>query len=333
MNRRFYQIINKLKKITMIKIKKNSYSIPQEILYTVCLVAWNLCSQNLQKFSNLKSFYTKAFIAAAVKAVQVAKQLPESRQTIADCKEARINLQKATSKVRANWQLLKVYITKAFEESMVKTKLDAAGAALYPRASVDNWSAVRSLIDAANNFIAANLDALMANGNMPADFQTTFKVDGDSCIALSAIYGKVNMEKQMATSTKQNANNAIYANVIEMLKDGQQIFKNDEIMKRQFTFSYLVSMHRGEGSASLKGRIVNSLNQPVAGAVILSQDQKYTGTTNSKGHYRINRIAAGTYTFTITCAGYNPVVQTITFAAATASKGDFEMISVMKKVA
>jgi hypothetical protein len=312
---------------------EKKYSTPQEILYTVCFAAWNLCSQNLQKFSNLKALYTKAFIAALVKKVQAAKQLPESRQTIADCKEARINLTASTSKVRGNWQLLKVYITKAFEESMVKTKLDAAGAALYPRASVDNWSAVRSLINTANNFIAGNLDALMANENMPADFQTSFKADGDSCIALSVIYAKVNMEKQMATNIKVDANNAIYASVIEMLKDGQQIFKDDAIMKRQFTFNYLVSMHRGEGSASLKGRIVNSLNMPVEGAVILSQDQKYTATTNNKGRYRINRIAAGTYTFTVSCPGYNPLVQTITFAAATASKGDFELTNVMKKVA
>jgi hypothetical protein len=141
------------------------------------------------------------------------------------------------------------------------------------------------------------------------------------------------MEKEMATSVKVDANNAVYASAIEMLKDGQLIFKDDVMMKRQFTFNYLVKMHRGEGSAGLKGYIVNSLNQPVAGAVVLSQDQKYTGTTDGKGYYRISRIAEGTYTFTITCPGYTPIVQTITFAAGKASKGDFEMTNALKKVA
>lgn len=316
-------------------MKKNekTYSIPQEILYTVCFAAWNLCSQNLLKFSAFKAFYTKAFISGAIKSVQAAKQLPEALQTIAERKEARINLISATRQVRSNWQVLKVYIIKAFEESLVKTKLDAAGAALYAKASVDNWSAVRSLIDTANTFIAGNLDELTANGNMPADFQTTFKDSGDVCIDLSVIYAKVNMEKEAATSIKVDANNAIYASAIEMLKDGQQIFKDDMMMKRQFTFNYLVKMHRGEGSASLKGYIVNNLNQPVAGAVVLSQDQKYTATTDAKGYYRISRIAEGTYTFTISCPGYVPIVHTITFAAGIAKKGDFEMTNTLKKVA
>jgi hypothetical protein len=316
-------------------MKKNqrTYSTPQEILYTVCLAAWNLCSQNLLKFSTLRSFYTKAFISGAVNAVQAAKQLPSTRQTIAGCKEARINLVSATRQVRTNWQVLKVYIIKAFEEDLVETKLDAAGAALYARASADNWSAVRSLIDTANIFIASNLAELTANGNMPADFQTTFKDSGDACIDLSVIYSKANMEKEAATSVKMDANNAIYASVMEMLKDGQLIFKDDVMMKRQFTFDYLVKMHRGEGSASLKGYIVNSLNLPVAGAVVLSQDQKYTGTTDEKGYYRINRIAEGTYTFTISCPGYTPIVQTMTFAAGTAKKGDFEMTDALKIVA
>ena len=311
----------------------NSYSTPQEILYTVCLDAWNLCSQNLQKFSSLKVYYTPAFITSAVEAVQAAKQLPESRQTIAGRKEVRINLVNTTRQVLSNWQVLKIYITKAFEESMVKTKLDAAGAALYARASLNNWSAVRSLIDTANIFIASNLTELTANGNMPADFQTTFKAAGDACIDLSVIYFKANMEKEVATSIKVGANNAIFASVMEMLKDGQQIFRDDATMKRQFTFNYLVKMHRGDGSASLKGYIVNSLNQPVAGAVILSQDQKYTGATDEKGYYRISHIAGGTYAFTITCPGYTPIVQTITFAADTATRANFEMIDALKKVA
>lgn len=315
------------------KKNKKNYGVPQEILYTVCVAAWKLCDQNLSSFTALKAFYSETFVANALQAVKDAKQLPESLTTISARKEARINLMKDTRKVLANWQVLKVYITRAFDEKLVKTKLQAAGASLYPRASVDNWTAVRSLIEAANSFIAGNIDALTANENMPAEYLNTFKTAGDDCIAAYVIFSHINMEKETATSVKIEANNAIYLSVIEMLKDGQQIFKEDVIMKRKFTFNYLVSMNRGERPASLKGKIVNNLNMPVAGVVILSQDQKYTATTGSKGQYHINRIAAGTYTFTITCPGYNPLVQVITFAAGKASKGDFEMTNAMKKVA
>ena len=312
---------------------KNNYPTPQEILYSVCLAAWNLCGASLQRFTDLKAFYTAAFVTDALQAVQDAKALPQSRETLAARKEARINLSNATRQVQANWQLLKVYITKAFAPDMAKTKLEAAGASLYNKASVDNWSGVRMLIEAANTFIANNLADLTANQNMPANFQATFLADGNACIDLSVTFARLNMEKEAATTAKQEANNAIYASVIEMLKDGQQIFKDDAAAKKQFTFSYLVSKYQAAGSASLKGSIVNHLGNPVEGVVIASADGRYEATTDVTGRYRINRIVEGTYTFNITCLGYIPLVQVITFVAGTASKGDFEMAIEMKQVA
>lgn len=309
------------------------YNIPQEILYTVCLAAWNLCGSNLQKFACLKAYYTEAFIAEAVQAVEAAKELPDLRQTSAARKEARINLVNAARQVMDNWQLLKLYIKKAFEKNMVEIKMQAAGESLYKRATLHNWSAIHSLVETANTFIANNLDALTANENMPAHFQTTFKSCGESCIALSSRFSGIKINKEMATSTKIDANNAIYASVIEMLKDGQQIFRNDVTIKKQFIFRYLVSMHRGEGSASLKGYIVNSLNQPIEGVTILSQDQKYIASTNASGYYRISRIAEGSYTFNITMPGYYPIVQAITFSVGKASKAAFILEKQMQRVA
>jgi hypothetical protein len=315
------------------KQTKKLYSTSQELLYTICLAGWNLCSQYLTNFANLKAFYTAAFITDAVQAVTNAKQLTPSRQNIGARKEARINLLNATKVVLDNWQLLKVYITKAFAKDMVETKLEVAGASLYRKAFAGNWSAVRDLIDTANAFIADNLTALTDNENMPPQFQAAFQTDGDSCIALSVTFFDLDIAKQLAVNKKLDANNAIYSSLIEMMKDGQQIFKDNEAVKKQFVFSYLVATHSGDGSASLSGYIVNANNQPVEGVLLISRDQKYKATTNAKGHYRIGRIAAGNYTFSITCPGYSPIEQIITFTAGTASKADFELSSLMKKVA
>ena len=312
---------------------KRTYGIPQEILYTVCQAAWNLCSQNLQRFTNLKAFYTEAFVTNALQAVQDAKNLPDVIQTTAVRKEARINLSLATKTVMANWQVLKVYITKAFDAAMVKAKLDAAGASYYNKASIDNWSAVRSLIDTANVFITNNLAELKANENMPESFQASFKADGDNCIELSAQFASVNIQKQNATGVKLDANNSIHQSVMEMLKDGQQIFKDDPLMKRKFTLIYLVKMHRGERPASLRGVIVNMQKLPLKDAVIESLDFKYRGITDAKGHYRIARIAAGTYTFRISAPGYEPQEQTVVFASGIASKCDITLKSQLLLVA
>ncbi|MGN6341547.1 MAG: hypothetical protein ACTHMD_10225 [Flavisolibacter sp.] len=101
-------------------------------------------------------------------------------------------------------------------------------------------------------FITNNLEDLKANDNMPERFQAAFKADGDDCIALSAQFANINIQKQNATGVKLDANNSIHLGVMEMLKDGQQIFKDDPLLKRQFTFRYLVKMYKGERPASLK---------------------------------------------------------------------------------
>ena len=102
--------------------------------------------------------------------------------------------------------------------------------------------------------------------------------------------------------------------------------------KRQFVFTQLVKIYKG-GSASLTGTVTNANNSGIEGALITSSNGQYTATTNKKGHYRISRIAEGTYNFTISCPGYTPVDVTIIFSAGVKSKADATLANAMKKVA
>jgi hypothetical protein len=68
-------------------------------------------------------------------------------------------------------------------------------------------------------------------------------------------------------------------------------------------------------------------------AVITSAIGLYSATTNSKGKYRINRIAEGAYIFTITYPGYTPVDVTVIFTAGVRSKADATLANAMKKAA
>ena len=315
------------------KENKRPYGVTQEILYTLCMLAWKLCSEYLPKFTSLKAFYTEAFIADAQQAVRDAKQLPTSNQTKTFCKNARIKLSASTRQMLLSWKMLKGYIITAFDEREVKSMLEAAGASYYQKASVDNWTAVRTLIDEATIFIAEHLAELTANDNMPADFQASFKAAGDNCIALSSVYSDATLQKQRTTSLKVAANNAIYSSLTDMLKDGQLVFQDAPATKRQFIYKHLVSNYRKEHSASLKGYIVDELGRPVEGVAVLSVDEKYGTVSDSKGYYKITRIEAGTYNFNITCFGYEPLLLTFNFAAGVSTKGDFAITSIMKKVA
>jgi hypothetical protein len=313
--------------------KSKKYNIPQEILYAVCLSSWELCRKNLETFAGFKAYYTEAFIYEAIASVRKARELPGILHNRATSKEARIDLQLAGRQVMDNWQLLKLYINKAFGKDLAAIKLEAAGASIYTKAALYNWSAVRSLADVAGTFIRNNKEALTEGNNMPEKFQTRFVADGDKFIGLSMAFGSITMENQMATQLKINANNAIYESAIEMLKDGQQIFRYDAIIKRQFNFNYLVSVHSGKGSASFSGYITDEVNHPVEGATIQSHNQKYTAIADSKGYYCISHIAEGTYVFNITRPGYEPVEQAFTFTAGTARKEDFIMKKHMQLVA
>ena len=313
--------------------KNKKYNIPQEILYSVCLTAWNLCNENREKFAKMKGFYTEAFIANAIASVENAKELPCLTQTNAGRKVARIRLAKAARQVMDNWQVLKLYATSAFDKSMISVVLEQAGSTFYKKASLYNWSAVRTMIDEANIFIRNNKEALTANNNMPEDFQTQFAADGDKCLQLSMEFFSLNLEKEKTTYLKIAANNAIYERTIAMLKDGQRIFSDDAVNKRQFVFNYLVSFQRGQGTASLKGYITDQLNLPVEGVIVISENEKYSATTDSRGYYQISRMAHGSYLFHFRKPGYQSIEQPITLTEGTSAKGDFIMKKQMQLVA
>ena len=315
----------------MSKINK-TFSCSQEVLYLVCTAAWNLCSNFLNQFTAFRAIYTATYVADNLQAVKDAQDLTPSLQSIGDRTLVRTACVNALTNVQANWQRLKTYIDNAFDADQVRAQVKIAGGSFYAKVSSKNWSAAHSLIDAANTFITNNLDALTANGNMPADFQTTFQTDGDTFIAASAAYASVTIAAKQFTGEKNAANAAIYQALVNMLTDGKKIFADNKVAEKQFIFSRLVKIYKG-GSASLIGTVTNANNVGIEGAVITSSNGQYIATTNKKGYYRITRIAEGTYNFTISCPGYTPVDVTVIFSAGVKSKADATLANAMKKVA
>ena len=312
---------------------KKIYSCTQELLYTISTACWNSCSNYQTDFAAFKALYTPAFIAAAIQQVKDAQALPDSRQAIATRRAARLDLIEASDAVKNNWQMLKVYITQAYSKEAAPAMLEGAGASLYRKASANNWSAVRSLIDAANSFIAQNLSTLTDDANMPETFPAIFQTDGDDFVNRSATYFDIDNAKKMAVTQKIDANNAIYESVISMLKDGQQIFKNNVAVKNLFVFDQQLATHKGAGAASLSGIIRNDSQLPVMGALITSAELGYEATTNSKGHFSMKRMVAGDYTITVTFPGYVPVQQQVSLTTGVASKLNITLASAMKMVA
>lgn len=309
------------------------YGCTKELLYTICLACWNSCSNYQTDFAAFKALYTPEFIADAIQSVNNAQALPDSRQAIAARSAARFNLIDACTAVKTNWQALKAYITQAFPKEVVPYMLEGAGASLYKKVSSDNWSAARSLIDAANNFITQNLSTLTDNENMPVTFPATFQTAGENFVELSVIYFNIDNAKKIIVTQKLEANIAIYESVISMCKDGQNIFNDNAAIKKLFVFDQQLAIHKGAGSASLSGYIKNDAQLPIVGALIATSELGYQAFTNSKGYFSIKRMVAGEYTVTVSFPGYVSVDQEVSLTAGVGSKLNLTLANVMKKVA
>ena len=313
------------------KVIKTLYGVSVEILYIIAIFAWKLCRTNLAAFQGYKALYTDTYIAAALQAITDAQKLKTFREVVAARKTARVDLIAQSTAVRQNWQYLKGYITEAFAKDKINIQLEGAGALFYKKGN-SNWASVSGLISAANDFISTNVATLENNNNMPKTFQDEFKKAGDLFTDQLSIFQNADLAKKNAVSNKAKANNGIYESLMAMLKDGQLVFKNDETMRQQFTYEFLVAMNKG-GVASLRGYARDAKGLPIAGVTIESTTGKYTTTTDAKGRYDITRMEAGDYTFVIIKDGYIRLQQTVTVKPSQANNFNITMTPALQMVA
>ncbi len=75
---------------------------------------------------------------------------------------------------------------------------------------------------------------------------------------------------------------------------------------------------KGHEKGGIRGTITCDAGGPVAGAIVAVTDSDLKDTTDSKGHFRIHHVHAGTYTLTVTVNG--TVVKTLTTVAVSRKK-------------
>ena len=302
-------------------------------LYAVLLLAWSHCQDNVSAFAAAYPFYTKKYINDAIAAVTKAQNQQNNDQRNANSSTERQALINAADQCLVNWQLLKTYIMNGYDEPVTDINLKNAGAAYYIKAAKYNWSAMRVLLKMAGDFLANNGADLVERQIMSADFADKFASDAADFSQKNTDFQNAVVAKRKARKDKTSNDSEIYTLGIGMMRDGQRIFVNTPQVQEQFIFARLLAIVKGNKQGKLSGYVYDANQLPVAGAVITSKDQQYTATTNLKGRYSIGRIAAGDYTFSVTCPGYAPVEQSITLSAGTASRLSFTIQNIMKKVA
>jgi hypothetical protein len=282
-----------------------SYNCSQQELYTICRLGWQSCNQHLANFSAFKARYTAPYIAERQEEVEAAANLPDEQARTSDSEVFRIQLEQLAATCMADWQKLKRYIADSWPPELQKPKTDAAGQNYYNKAGNNDWEACRGLITAGSNFIAANLGTLTDNDNMPATFQDTFNADKTAFETKHQEFLDSEESSSVATENKITANNDIHSKVMVMFLDGQEIFKDNEAVKKQFVFDQVLNLASGTGTAGVRGTVTDSTTSaPIANAAVTFVINEKTSITDEDGKYQVTQVAAGTYSISFIAEGY-----------------------------
>lgn len=289
-------------------MSRPAYKSTQQDLYSIARSGWNACLNQVEEFKKIRTRYTPAFIADRLKEIDLAEQLPDADQREEESRIARIQLEQKASEGLAAWRLLKNYVTDAFPESEHETRLDACGQAHYRRAAQNEWASVQRLLLDGTKFIGTNKDALVHKGSMPEVFTGTFSTLRDELAAAHQRFLDASLNYGVQTQLKIKTNNDLHVQLMKMFRDGQEIFRKDEALKKLFTFDQVALTVAGPGSQGLKGDITEPGDEPVAGAQVA-----FTGPTNKtviadeNGRYECPQLKEGLYTANITAPGFDPL--------------------------
>jgi hypothetical protein len=308
-------------------MRKTNYPCTQPELYAVARTGWDAYNAHFTAFATYRGYYDRELSATAFAQISAAEALPDNQTRNAQSEIHRIQLSALADTCLAQWQTLKRYITTSFPEPELKSRYNEAGASRYPEAQNYNWEQLQMLNVQAANFITLHSVALSAGDNMPTTFAAAYTAAAAAYAAKMQQYHYREEQSVLDTNAKINANNALYTQLINMFKDGQEIFKNQDQIKRQFTFDTVLSIISAPAQAGIRGIVTSALDAspiPNASIDILSTSQHTN--TDAQGHYLLKPLPAGKYDIRILAPGYqDKTLQNITIHSGTTSTLDVEL--------
>ena len=163
--------------------------------------------------------------------------------------------------------------------------------------------------------------------NMPATFAPAYTTDSTNYANKMQQFLDSEEQGIIDTNAKITANNQVYTTLINMFKDGQEIFKSQDQIKRQFVFDTVLGLISNPGAAGLRGTISSSIDaSPISGATILVLDTSETTTTDESGNYLLKPLAAGNYNISFGAANYrDKVIHNIHITTGVTSTLDTEL--------
>lgn len=290
--------------------QKSHYKCSQQELYAVCKIAWEGCNAHLSKFENFSPKYNPEFIRARKDEIESVSSIPDRPARSAASELRRFQLKEHVRLCLDSWLRLKRYIARAYPETLHAAKLKTAGKSFYRDAYSCSWEACQGLLTSAEQFIMAETEALLLNDNMPPAFPEKFSSQRMIFEELYLRFLEGASQASQRTNEKLSANNNLYEMLMYMLLDGQELFRHDAVIKRQFMFDHLLFHVSGRGVAGFKGLVTSATRrgEPIEGALLSLSDNNHTCTTDDGGWYQFNQLQAGTYSVEIKAPGFQTLV-------------------------
>jgi uncharacterized membrane protein len=281
------------------------YNASQKDLYNACRIGWGLCRTHLPVFSAFKMKYSQEYINIQLKAVDDAELLPDLETRMAKAKSLRMDLVVVKNAILYQHGLLKSYIDDAFDVSKRELMYTSCGDGYTTKAKAESWSDMTSLLSSALPFLEENLATLTADNNMPPAFANEFKKLAQDFKTTYTDWFTTDNGTYDKTDEKVIANNTIYNTLLAMLTDGSRLFKKDQNLAKQFTFSALLAQTHGTKAAGIKGKITrNDTGAAVANALVSVNDSDKIVTTDAEGRFEISPLSIGNYALLVKADGF-----------------------------
>ncbi len=234
------------------------YPCSQAELYAICTIGWQSYQENLADFVAFSTKYDAQYATDALQAVEAAKQLPDFQARNEPAETSYREMVKTVDLCNRNWRKLRRHIANAFNNDIVKGKIEAAGEPHYKKSMNRNWAETELMLTSATTFMTDNATELTAGG-MPAQFVTDFGNAKTTFLGHYAAFTDAGQDEVEGTDQKLNANNAIYATLTAMFDDGQVIYEDNPAKRERFIFTRvweLISSSGGSGSTPLPSDVI-----------------------------------------------------------------------------
>ncbi|MEZ4805382.1 MAG: carboxypeptidase-like regulatory domain-containing protein [Bacteroidia bacterium] len=289
---------------------KKKFNCTQKELFAVCMLGWETCNQQIEKFTAFKSKYSSEFISERQNEIKTVMAMPGRGRRSAKQALLRLDVRRTNDKCTLAWRKLRSYIEEVWVDEDLKAYLQDAGSDFEEDARRYKFDSTQLLMTTAELMLLENKDEILSNKNMTEEFIKEFQALKEEFVSKYNTYLETNKLSHYNTNYVMEAMNKLYVDLMSMFSDAKlALFDEPELLKL-FVFDFLLSTVSSSGWAGIKGSISSSDSRTINFDDVLVS-LKETGEIadiEEDGRYQFSQLSSGIYTIEVNAEDYESQV-------------------------